>query len=397
MNRLILAVLLLGAGIALSVSSGQSSTIATVTEAQVRDMPVMGGSPGVDIGEECFAVISRFDPVGKTNALYVFDLKGKLLFSRSSTQGCAFYLVDLRKTPGFIFVTEWISEGKYRTFVLDKDGSIVAEVRDESPVQSTTGLAYLYTTNNISFGSSPRVYDGEGRFIADLTPASAYWELQALDDSLLLFHNADRIQILKVPEMTEQRELQLPDVRPTSPRHTAVSPNGSHYAFRSLDGLVVCNLESGAMHVLPHEMSSSYYIRRPHSVLSRAGEYVLTHDRNGLCCRLFRFGESGYSKVADFTAAPKGHVDFTYKTPLFVGPYCVINYFDDSEDEVKLRSYQFDWSKVAPGLVNGNAFDGYLVPCESKGVPMFRLLSPGSRSGGTASISTVRIEEEDHE
>lgn len=359
-------------------------------------MPVMGGSPGVDIGEECFAVISRFDPVGKTNALYVFDLDGKLLFSRSSTQGCAFYLVDLRTTPGFIFVTEWIAEGAYRTFVLEKDGSIVAEVRDESPVQSTTGLAYMYTTNNFSFGSSPRVYDGEGRVIADLTPASGIWELQALDDSLLLFHNSDRIQILQVPEMTVQREFQLPDVRPTSPRRTAVSPDGSHYAYRSLDGLVVCNLESGAMHVLPHEMSRSY-IRKPHCVLSRAGELVLTHDRNGLSCTLFRRGESGYSKVTDFTAGPRGHVDFTYKTSLFVGPYCVINYFDDSEDEVILRSYQFDWSKVAPGLVNGNAFDGYLVPCEPAGAPVFRLLSPGSQPDATASISTVRIEEEEHE
>jgi hypothetical protein len=258
-----------------------------------------------------------------------------------------------------LILTAHIDEGVYQCVGYDYTGKkIVGPVTVDSPLRPSTGWQFLYTGNNVIFGSTPKIFDTDGTLLTEFhVRRGDLWQMYPLADAAVLLQDSNAVRVISVPTMIVLKEYWLPELGRYDYFETSVSPDETAYAVSGDDRIVILDLVTGSIAAVPMEFHESVPTT-PHFCLSPRGSSLLLQDYSGNVVSIYRLIGGKYARTAgspDAARPPGG--GFGYGLPCFIGNYCVLNYFVTTPDGVLHSSVVFDYVTA-----NGERYPALSIP-----------------------------------
>lgn len=365
-----------------------------LSETILTDFPEDGNHPGLYMANGYIGVLSKFSDITRMNKFHLFDSSGQEIFAVESKAGQLFYRASMGQNSSNIGInsTHRYGSGEFLSYYYDYFGNLLFPPIDDFTVLfSSPGLKYFHCGNNIHDGGTrPKIYDSTGNLIAILETDIFYWKLKAINDSILLFQEGNKLKLLSVPELLVKRELIIENIEESQSNgpNTALSPDGNYYAFSGKSKIAICDLKTGSVNYIDWNST------KPNFILSKDAQYLICYDLNGLHLSVFEYTGDKYEQIINnIVMKPNGSISIPHGSPYLSGDYCIINYYYWGSDPGEYRCCMFQFKGEKLGIIKQIAFDGYLKPVELSDNKNFYLIKPYSEENKNSMLYKVRFKE----
>lgn len=369
--------------------------VSGLQESTIGPIPVVNWIFHADVCEGYVGTISND---GELFQLHGVD--GATVFARKAQadERATYLQVSMRDNPSMVLLIEGWGSNLFECIVLDYAGNLLAgPVRSENIVAVSPGGRYFYSVNDIgNSNATPSVYDRTGRRLARFKSASSAWDIQAINDSLLLHREADRVRVIAVPEMVVQSELMTPSGIPSDLQSSALSRNGFWYAYPQLETVIVCDLAAKASYFIPKEVINGFHVL-PELVVSSDGSFLVMFVKTsrGNEVAVYRREGKSYRKLAHNHDIASGHNRNVMGGWFVDASICALNLFSSGNQGINFFSYVFD-AAIASDDLNGVFMEGLVTQelSASNGTPRVRITG---LYGQKAVTKIVQLKGRDHE
>ena len=289
----------------------------------------------------------------------------------SADQGGYFFFVSLNSPSGLILAGQFFGEeGEQRKYtVFDFEGRpVLGPLSTASIVEISPDGRYFYSIYDVGNNyNEPALYDSTGELISHLESTTGNWDLQFVDDCRLLFRDGGKIRILSFPQLHIIMTYEVGDLTFADLPRSALSRDGSIYAFQSRDAIVVVDLTNGGISKIKKTEISELPMN-PHFLISDSGKSLV----------LFNF--LGGSNIIDIFDREKGDyviVQGSFRIPFdkvlsFVpnlsfirNGKCVSNFRHNVNSTFQYESFVFEIASGVSLSGCGEIIDGLVLQTDS--------------------------------
>ncbi len=368
-------------------SAQPSFRISTIDSADIGPIPKITWLYDIDAADGYIATVQ------KEAGLFQLWGRGGEVFSRKPDDGWIFYFVRIQPSAHILLVSEAHGEFSIRWIGYDYSGRVVL-----GPINTSQSLR-VSPNGKICYGvfeigediSKPVLYDSAGNHLVTFHPRPEIWDIKILSDSTLLYRHPDTIRIISYPEIDTISEFIVPFTDQSHNRvRSAVSGDGSYYAYVGRGTIIICNVHNGEISLAPDEIADKYSDRHP--ALSDDGEFlIMNHSPRGVeQVSIYRKSGRQYAAVADTFVVPlPGEYAFWGYT-ILMNRYCALSYQTRLATGLIFKSFLFDFTAPPDEGIKGELLDGLVTIDSNNDDPSrFRLTSTDS---GYARTKLCRID-----
>ncbi len=345
------------------------------------DLPASKWPNHVDASNGCFGVITASQLVFR-----LYSPAGEIVFEKHSDADWGFSYVSMRNHPNVIVLIESFRASTDKiVFGYDLKGDLLAGPMETSnTIEASPSGAFYYSVSEFGdFKSPPQVFDSSGDSLR--TFGRTYLaQMAAIDDSTLLFQEGPRVRVLSVPDMATIRDITPEDASVGGMvMVTALSGDGSTYAFEGADKIVILDLESGDAFYVPKDGGDDPVTSQ--FGLSQDGEYLVTYrsSHNGQKIDVFQRRGGQYVETVDSYYLPEEYRRRQVLLSTFVGNGCCgVRYFDRPTGKLNYWTFLFELPTAARQELKWESLDGFISfdSPEARARGEFRLNSVNSSS-----------------
>lgn len=387
-----MALVLFNLGSAPDVSAQPDSAefdfrISVIDSADIGPIPRVNWLYDIDAADGYIATIDR-----EARLFQLFGPGGEIFRNRPDSNG-GFWLVRIQPNVDIILVAEASKEFGNRWIGYDYSGRVVfGPVNTSQPLRVSPDGKICYSVYDVGEDiSKPVLYDVNGHHLATFLNHPRQWDIKILDDSLLVYRNIDTIRIISYPAIDTISEFVVPLQLLSHFPHSAVTRNGSHYAFLVRGNIIVCNLISRQVYTIPDDTAYDKYFWRD-LALTDDGEFLILNQclRHDQSINIYAKRGSEYAEVVDSFVVPlPGEYEFWGFT-ILMNRYCAISYQTRVATGLIFNSFLFDFTISPDEGIKGELLDGMVTVDSNNDDPArFRLTSTDS---GYARTKLCRID-----
>jgi hypothetical protein len=343
-----------------NVVAGQPEIDSIKQSGEASDViPTVNWIYHIDVGDGYVGIISdsrqQFD---------LFDKNSKSVFSLAPDSGNIFYFMSMRSNTELVLIGEMIIEGRLIFSGYDYRGNLIlGPLAAQNEVEITPCRKFFYSVYDAAYYyNRPKLYDRDGHKIGELELSESQWDIQIMDDSLLLCRDGNRLDILSYPDLSLKKKILINHTKESDFPKSALSMDGWSYAYLAYDKIIVCDLKSGEEFFIPNRFVNdipSY----PNLNISNGGNYLILDW--GTEIEVYKKGPDGFEKSIDSLAIPLQDGYFLFRSVMINDRYCAKGYLRYSKGSTEFWSFLFNFSGKEDSASQGIIIDG-LVTLDSK-------------------------------
>jgi hypothetical protein len=313
----------------------------------------------------------------------------------SADQGGYFFLVSLNSPSGLVLAGQFFGEegGQKKYTAFDFEGRpVLGPLSTASIVEISPNGRYFYSIYDVGNNyNEPALYDSTGELISHLKSTTGDWDLQFTDDSRLLFRDGGKIRILSFPQLHIITTYEVGDVTFAELPRSALSRDGSTYAFQSHDAIVVVDLINGYISEIKKTEINEVPMN-PHFLISDSGKslvlFIFLEGSNVV--DIFERKDSDYVIVQDSFRVPFDKVlSFVPDLSFIRNGKCISNFCHNVNSTFQYESFVFEIASNVSLSDCGEIVDGLVLQTDSTEV--FELIRLSNQE---ATISDLKIRRE---